>query len=59
VQVNLVGGTGVTAIAKNGNTIISQTSNPLSPFSMVLNVGGTMRVTCTTTPTAAYAAFNP
>jgi hypothetical protein len=57
VQVNLAGGTGVTAIAKNGNTIVSQNSNPLSPFSMVLNVGETMRVTCTTVPTATYGCW--
>jgi hypothetical protein len=59
VQVNLAGGTGVTAIAKNGNSIITQASAPLSPFSMVLNVGETLQLTCTTVPTATYAAFNP
>lgn len=59
VQVNLVGGTGVTAIAKNGNTIISQASAALTPFSMILNPGETMLVTCSAVPTATYAAFNP
>jgi hypothetical protein len=59
VQVNLVGGTGVTAIAMNGSTIINQSSAALTPFSMVLNPGETMQVTCSTVPTATYAAFNP
>ena len=53
---------GVTPLAlacKNGNAIISQPSAALSPFSLLLNVGDTMQVTCTTVPSATYAAFNP
>jgi hypothetical protein len=59
VEVSLFGGAGVTAVAKNGSTIISQASAALSPFSLLLNVGDNMQVTCTTAPSATYAAFNP
>jgi hypothetical protein len=59
VEVSLFGGAGVTAVAKNGRPIISQASAALSPFSLLLNVGDTMQVTCTTVPSATYAAFNP
>jgi hypothetical protein len=59
VEVSLFGGAGETAVAKNGSTIISQTSATLSPFSLLLNVGDNMQVTCTTAPSATYAAFNP
>jgi Pectate lyase superfamily protein len=59
VEVSLFGGAGVTAVAKNGRPIISQPSAALSPFSLLLNVGDTMQVTCGTVPSATYAAFNP
>jgi hypothetical protein len=55
----LFGGAGVTAVAKNGRPVISQPSAALSPFSLLLNVGDTIQVTCTTAPSATYAAFNP
>ena len=59
VEVSLFGGAGVTAVAKNGSAIISQPSAALSPFSLLLNVGDTMQVACSTVPSATYAAFNP
>jgi hypothetical protein len=59
VEVSLFGGAGVTAVAKNGRPVISQPSAALSPFSLLLNVGDTIQVTCATAPSATYAAFNP
>lgn len=59
VEAYLSGGTGVTAVIKNGATVYSQASAALPPFSLVLGVRDTLQITCSTPPTATYAALNP
>jgi hypothetical protein len=55
----LFGGTGVTAIAKQGQTYYTQASGTLPLTEITLAPGETMQVTCSTTPTINWQASNP
>lgn len=57
--VTLFGGTGVTAVARNGASIYTQSSAALPVMTIVLDQGETMQVNCTTVPTANWMALNP
>jgi hypothetical protein len=52
------GGTGVTAIQKNGGTIYTG-SGAAPNFSLMLDVGDIMTVQCTTAPQPAWSQANP
>lgn len=52
IQFNAAGGTGVTAISKNGSTMLSQASAALPNTPIYLDPGDTFTVTCATPPVA-------